>query len=208
MRKFIAKPESALQPGNSLLEQLIYGWGNEAWSAREEYLAACVGHVLTSGEPILECGSGLSTVLLGAVAKKQGRIHWALEHLPGWADRVQRCLVRFRIDSVTLCTVPLRDFDGYLWYDAPMESMPRRFGLVVCDGPPGGTRGGRYGLIPVMRQRLAPGCVILLDDVVREDERVIAHRWSTELGAPLESLGTRKPYMQLTVPEHLLQLRA
>ena len=50
--------------------------------------------------------------------------------------------------------------------------------------------------------------MIMIDDVVRAEERVIANRWSAELGAPLERLGSRKPYMRLTVPEAQLQLRA
>jgi hypothetical protein len=43
----------------------------------------------------------------------------------------------------------------------------------VCDGPKGTTRGGRYGLAPVMKDRLAPGCIVLLDDTSREAERAI-----------------------------------
>jgi hypothetical protein len=208
MRRFMARPDFVLQPGNTLLETLIYGWGNEGWCAREEYLAACVRQVLTSDGPILECGSGLTTVLLGAAAGKRGRPYVALEHLPGWADRVRRQLVRLRIDAVALHTVPLRDFGRFDWYDAPLDQLPSGFDLVICDGPPGGTRGGRYGLVPVMRRHLAPRCVIMIDDVVRAEERVMAHQWSAELGAPLERLGTRKPYMQLTMPEAQLELRA
>ena len=37
--------------------------------------------------------------------------------------------------------------------------------------PPGSTRGGRYGLLTVLGERLAPGCTILLDDAGRPDER-------------------------------------
>jgi hypothetical protein len=58
--------------------------------------------------------------------------------------------------------------------------MPPAFQLVICDGPPGETPGGRYGLWPVLGQRLAPGAVILLDDADRPGEEEVLRRWSTE----------------------------
>jgi hypothetical protein len=112
---------------------------------------------------------------------------------------VQKYLNRYKLDSVVLYTKPLKDYGDFCWYDAPLESMPDSFSLVVCDGPPGGTKGGRYGLVPIMRERLQPGCVILLDDAGREQELAIARRWEAELGAPFEILGSIKPYIEMTV---------
>ena len=77
--------------------------------------------------------------------------------------------------------------------------MPRSFSLVICDGPPSRTLGGRYGLVPVMRTRLKAGCVILLDDAEREHERQIARLWQTELGAKAEFLDGSKPLIRLVV---------
>jgi hypothetical protein len=77
--------------------------------------------------------------------------------------------------------------------------MPGVFDLVICDGPPGTTKGGRYGLVPIMRERLKPGCAILLDDAGREQERAIADRWKTELGASFEICGSSKPYIKMTI---------
>lgn len=205
MRRFLAAPRETTRPGHPVLRDLIYGWGNEAWCAREEYLAECIDRALSVPGPILECGSGLSTILIGAVAKRRGEVHWALEHLPHWSARVQRQLDRYRLDNVMLCTAPLSDHGDFYWYDVPLDAMPPRYSLVICDGPPGGTAGGRYGLVPVMRERLTPGCVILLDDVVRLQEHTIANRWGSELGADLETRGERKPFIALTVPELQLQ---
>lgn len=207
MKRFLAAPHDTTRPGHPVLLDLVYGWGNESWSARDEYLAECIDRALASEGPILECGSGLSTILIGAVAKQRGQAHWALEHLPQWAAKVQRHLDRYHLDSVTLCSAPLKDYGNFFWYDAPLDSMPAMYSLVICDGPPGGTEGGRYGLVPVMGQRLTPGCIILLDDVVRIQEHTIARRWSAELGADLVTRGDRKPFIKLTVPDrHVQQL--
>lgn len=192
-------PEACIDPRERLLNDLIYGWGNESWSALHEYLAACVKHALSSHGPILECGSGLTTILVGAIATKLGHKHWALEHSAEWSARVQRCLDRYAVGSVVLCTTPLHDHGNFAWYDAPLQVMPDNFSLVICDGPPGHTKGGRVGLVPIMRDRLKSGCVILLDDASREEECAIARLWEAELGASSEVLGSIKPYIRITV---------
>ena len=199
MHKFLQCPEAYAQPGNPVMADLIFGWGNEGWSALDEYLAGCMAHALKANGPILECGSGLSTILVGTIAKRRGLSHWALEHTPEWAARVRRYIRRYNIDSVTLCVHPLKDYGAFGWYAPPWDSMPERFSLVICDGPPGATKGGRYGLAPVMRERLERGCVVLLDDTSREREHAIALRWGTELESFVEMLGSEKPYCKLTV---------
>ncbi len=199
MTRFLRDPAACSHPGHPVLIDLIYGWGNEAWSAQDEYLAACLQHALTARGPILECGSGLSTILVGAIATKRGRSHWALEHKPEWAAKVQRCLKRYQLDRVVLCTDPLSDHGPYCWYDAPLAAMPDSFSVVICDGPPADTKGGRYGLVPIMQERLGPGCVILLDDAGRDEERAAARRWQAELGAAVQVRGSSKPYFEVTV---------
>ena len=199
MKRFLKSPDIPRGPNDPILLDLIYGWGNESWCARGEFLADCINHAATSRGPILECGSGLSTLLIGAIAKKRNQKHFALEHQPPWAERVQKYLDRYRLESVTLCSTPLTDYGGFDWYDTRRTSMPASFNLVICDGPPGDTRGGRYGLLPVMRDRLTPGCIILLDDAVREEELAIARRWQHEIDATVERLGAGKLYIKVTV---------
>ena len=199
IKRFVRDPGACADEGSRVLTDLVYGWGNEAWSAQNEYLAECIRQALACDGPTLECGSGLSTVLLGVVAKQRGYAHWTLEHTPEWATRVQAYLDRYGLDSVALSTTPLKDYGAFSWYEPPLESMPEQFSLVICDGPPADTKGGRYGLVPVMGARLRPGCVILLDDASREQERAIGTRWTSEVGASLEIAGSAKPYLRLRV---------
>ena len=77
--------------------------------------------------------------------------------------------------------------------------MPDDFSMVICDGPPGDTRGGRYGLLPIMKEKLSSKCIILLDDADRVSEQEVAARWSKELNIDFESLGSRKPYIKIRV---------
>jgi hypothetical protein len=116
-----------------------------------------------------------------------------------WATRVTDTLAALGIDSVDLCRADLKRYDGFHWYEPPLERMPS-FALVVCDGPPGRTPGGRYGLLPVMRAHLEPGCVILLDDTQRDEERRIAHRWAEELGSVVEFSSEGRSFATLAPP--------
>jgi hypothetical protein len=199
MRRFLQNPGACTDPSSPLLAELIRGWGNESWSGLGELLAGCIARAMTARGPILECGSGLSTLLIEAIAKKQGQKHWALENSPEWAARVQKYLRMYQIDSVVLHAMPLKDYGEFCWYEPPLASMPDSFSMVICDGPPGTTKGGRYGLVPVMKERLGRDCVILLDDVSRDDEAAIARRWQAELGTSYSVRGKSKPYAELVV---------
>lgn len=199
MKQFQRSPESCTRPGNSVVSDLIYGWGNKSWSALDDYLATCIDHALNANGPILECGSGLSTILVGYIAKQRRIEYWALEHSTIWAMKTQSYLDEFNIDSVSLCVEPLADYGNYSWYDAPLESMPNRFALVICDGPPGSTKGGRSGLVPIMSEKLNIGSVILLDDAVRGFERELAERWKSELDSSIQYFSFSKPYIKLVI---------
>lgn len=198
MRQFARLPAHA-EPPLGLLADLDYGWGND-WSAKPEYLAASLQAAWRADGPILECGSGLSTMLLGSVAARKGSRVWSLEHHAGWGARTRQALADWELNNVEACIADLRDYGGYTWYDPPTSRMPTDFALVVCDGPPGETPGGRYGLLPIMRAHLKPGCVILLDDAIRAEERAIAARWAAETGASCTFAGTDKPYGILVLP--------
>lgn len=204
LAEFAHDPLAALRPGSPLLAKLIYGWGNESWSALEEYLCGCIQAAYDSPGPILECGSGLSTLLLAVVAARCGSRLLTLEHDPDWGRRLRKTLRRRELTSVEVDVHALKDYGDFVWYDPtpPMSAGGEavRFTLVVCDGPPGSGKGGRYGLMPVMKAHLASGCVILLDDTSREGERRVDARWQAETGATVESVGTEKPYMRITLP--------
>lgn len=180
---------AALEPGavpdDRVLRKLTYGWGNEAWAAGSAYLRAVIRYVGASRNSIVECGSGLSTLVAGTIARRQGREHLALEHHAQWAERVQKEIDAHGLDNVRLGVCALRSFDAFDWYDVSDAELPARIGLIICDGPPAQTEGGRYGALPVLSSHLAPDCIVLLDDTQRPEEQSIARRWRAEYGLRL-----------------------
>lgn len=194
MNRFLSDPPLCTHPDNPLLADLIYGWGNEAWSTREEYLAACISHALKAEGSILECGSGLTSLLIAAIAQKQGQDYWVLEHQLKWGNKFQEYLNEYKLNS-KIVTNPLKDYGKFCWYTVPLLSMPDDIALIVCDGPPRRTKGGRYGLAPIMKEKLKPDCTILLDDAYRRDELQIAIRWAEELDASFITAGLAKPFI-------------
>jgi hypothetical protein len=171
------------------LRALHRGWGNATWSADLGYLLEVARQAAAAREPILECGSGLTTLLLGALAGRRGIPVWTLEHDPRWHARMERAVRRFRLPGVELRLAPLCDYGRYSWYEAPLPGMPARFGLVICDGPPGDTPGGRYGVLPVLASRLA-GAVVLLDDADRPGEMEVLDLWKERHGVQVETVPT------------------
>jgi len=119
--------------------------------------------------------------------------------MPEWMERTSSELASFGIDSVRSCLAPLVSFGDYDWYAPPAEIESERFGLVVCDGPPASTRGGRYGLAPVMKHNFDNGCVILLDDAERNEEHAIVRRWAAEVPCAFTRIGVEKPYFRVVV---------
>jgi hypothetical protein len=166
------------------LEDLSRGWANAAYRADLDYLELVCEHATRARSPVLECGSGLTTLLLALTAARLDVPVWTFEHDGTWYHSIRRVLSRFRVPRINLWHVPLVRYGDFAWYEVPLSRLPLRFGLVVCDGPPGSTRGGRRGLIPILGDRLG-GATILVDDAERPSERAMLADWADAFGTDL-----------------------
>ncbi|MBK8502222.1 MAG: class I SAM-dependent methyltransferase [Saprospiraceae bacterium] len=169
LRHILKDPVNTLAD-DRILDRIIYGWGNQGWSAKNTYLRTCIDYAWKTQDAILECGSGLTTIILGIVAKKRGIKMISLEHNAVWHKKVGGHLEKYQLYN-ELLKAPLKDFGEYEWYDIEHIELPAKFGLVICDGPPATTKGGRLGLMPLVRHSFTEGTVILLDDMVRNSEK-------------------------------------
>jgi len=178
-------------PSRRQLTELITGWSNEGFAANLEYLEAVAEHSVKTKGPVLECGSGVTTILMGILCGKRNIDVWSLEHYDEWRQRVSGVLSDNHIARAKVCPAPLVEYGEFVWYDPPLAQMPDAFSLVICDGPPGLTKGGRYGLLAVLGDRLKDA-TILLDDAGRPGEAEMIRRWENEARFKTEIRGDRE----------------
>lgn len=178
--KQIAQLPLGQSPTRKMLADLRLGWGNYGFVANLDYLEEVAKQALQTSGPILECGSGLTTIILGLLAGRRGVEIYSLEHLPSWRSQVLNIIQKHQIPGIHVCFSPLENYGDFFWYDLPCEILPQKFQLIVCDGPPGKTPGGRYGLLPVMQQYFSHENTILLDDAHRPGEIEVIDKWIHE----------------------------
>jgi hypothetical protein len=188
----IINDQNELNFNHDVLASLCLGWGNPDTAANVEFLDECANYARESSLPILECGSGLTTIIAGLVAKKTNNTLWSLENMKFWHNRVKKYLKMYHINSATIYYSVLKNYGDFTWYAPPLDSMPEKFSLVICDGP-SNNKGGRYGLLPVMKQKLAPGCIILLHNVDRKIEKENLERWAAYTNLSYEIRGSAIP---------------
>ncbi|NBB87017.1 MAG: tetratricopeptide repeat protein [Bacteroidetes bacterium] len=168
------EPKGALSV--EALEMLVQEWDNGAWAATPTYLALLSQLFAHTAGAVVECGSGVSTLVLHKLNQSGERRVISLEHHRGWYEHLQTTLPQDT--SVELCHTPLRSYDGFDWYDTASIDLPSNIGLIICDGPPGTTPGGRVGALHVLSEGLRPGTIIVLDDANRSRELAALLDWA------------------------------
>jgi hypothetical protein len=108
--------------------------------------------------------------------------------MPAWKEHVQ-LVAKVHSIPVNVVDAELADYGGFHWYTLP-ESQHKQYELVICDGPPSQTMGGRYGLFPVGVHLLSRNAVILMDDAERPAEQAIIQSWKREYGVSCEEIRT------------------
>jgi len=174
-------------PTTQILAELESAWGDDGFRAVGGYVEEVAHWATEARGPVLEIGSGLTTLILGALVGSRGLPVWTLEHHPEFFSYTEETLRPHGLRNVHLTLAPLRDYGEFCWYDPPLDKLPRDFSLVIADGPPGEVKGGRFGLLPALRSHFAPGVVVLLDDAEREKEKAVLQKWESEYGLAHQS---------------------
>lgn len=170
----------------------------EKWSASPDFLQTIVDHCLkTRPATILECGSGLTTLMLARCCQLNGRGHiYSLENGAEFAGKTRSFLAAYGLQefaSVLDAPLETKTINGmdYQWY-ATAEVPRQDIDMLVIDGPPGFIqRHSRYPAFPLLSDKLSPGCRVFLDDAARSDEREIVELWKSEYP------GTKHEYLEL-----------
>jgi hypothetical protein len=181
----------AIQPliatGRFTPEQLVAfrsAWSNEGFSADVSYLAEMIRLIEKHGGPVLECGTGATTLIAGILGQRYGFDTYCLEQDPAWSLAAQHALAYHRIDRVHILDTPLRSYGPYAWYGTEGLNLPKHFGVILCDGPfIDRSRGDaiykswRYGVLPFLRRTDSTFDALLLDDVNDKRAPNVLQRW-------------------------------
>ena len=173
------------------LSPLISGWTYlpiTDWAAGPEYYAhICNDIIINNKLSVVEAGSGISTILLARLIKKNNlktKI-LSIDHDAGWQEVVAHCLETDGVkDAVEFVCSPLVRNGQYSWYDKCQIVLPIDFVVdtIVVDGPIGDVPMARYGAIPFLREYLSNECyTIYLHDTDRADEQETIRRWAEML---------------------------
>lgn len=162
---------------------------SRGWAASPDLLLTYVGVILDRRpELVVECGSGLST-LWAALALEtvggSGRVV-ALEHDEEFRAGTLAALEehgvahRAEIRQAPIENVTLGSQD-WPWYAAGALAGLDGVGVLLVDGPVGALGPqARYPALPLLRERLLPGAVVLLDDADRPEEQEVLARWQAD----------------------------
>ncbi len=182
------------------LDKLINSWGNKGFSANKFYLNSCIKYSINANNSILECGSGLSTILIGILIKGKKITLYSLEHNKFWFKKISKELKRLNLDNVKIIYAPLKDYGTFEWYNIePKFFKEKYFDVIICDGPPADTKGGRFGLIPVLKEKMNNKTKILVDDTIRQGEREMIEKWKTIIDFKEEKIEEKIPHSILHI---------
>lgn len=138
---------------------------------------------------VVELGSGVSTLMVGALLREQGSARLiSVEQDGSWATRTRAHIEAMGLSGfVEVMEAPLVPLElhgeRYAWYDLPMAATAGPIDLLIVDGPsnpPGQGGNARYPAMPVLQAALAPAASIFVDDFGREGERRMVERWRRE----------------------------
>lgn len=138
-----------------MYQEAIKAAGNP-WSVDADMLAFTVMLARKATGPIIEAGSGLTTIMMAAANPDQKV--WCLEHNEFFAGSLETMAGRAGISNIAIVHCPIRDG----WYDLSedMGSLPERFAAGLVDGPPR-MFGSRMKFFDVFGDRVS---AILADD--------------------------------------------
>jgi|GEM_PF-1029859 len=154
---------------------------------------------------VLEFGSGLSTILMARLIKKNNlpcKIY-SVEHDKKWFDLLNSILAKENtLSNVVTIHAPLaasgKAKDNLDWYNEEVinNKLPENilFDLVIIDGPPAHEKSkalSRYPALPFVKDKLSKTYSIYLDDASREGEKAVVKHWAEEFNFAFTFISNR-----------------
>lgn len=144
-------------------------------------VAVCNEIVHGARTRIVECGSGVSTVVLSRLLRERGAGNLiALEHDQRWAELVQGQLQREALEGIARVLHATLEGEPPWYGAAALAQVFDEVDLLIIDGPPAydpGHEARRAPALPRFAARMAAGATVVLDDIARPGERETIAGW-------------------------------
>ena len=156
------------------------------WAGSPDFLLK-IAEELLKRKPtqVLECSSGISTVVCARILQLNGHGHvYSLEHDSVYGQKTRELLAQHGLEEwATVVDAPLSSSEGKQpWYT--LSNLPQSANAIevlIVDGPPSTTSPlARYPAIPKLINRLGPAAFVIVDDADRPEEQVILKKWHSE----------------------------
>lgn len=157
----------------------VFKYGGNNYAADAGVLALVTGIARKCRGPIIETGSGLSSVLMAAVTAERV---YSLEHVEHYAAQTLAWAQEANVGNVGICCAPLKDF----WYDLDKFDLPHKFAFGFCDGPP-----RMFGTRMKFFEVLGPRCTMIVVDDIKTDNNYArkVYEWAQANGRTVTILG-------------------
>lgn len=185
-------------------EQLIelwQTWGDNLPASRLPYIRTSISEAARCPGPILQCGSSLSSILIGILchqAEAPAKHLWILEHDPHWGNVIRSWLERYEISKAHVISAPADQFDDFVWYVLDTSRLPKNFALVLCDGS-AALPSSAKGVVQRMSDHLDHRCVILARNTKRPRDLKHLASWAKSRRAPFLVQDAAEPFVKVAL---------
>lgn len=155
------------------------------WAASPD-LAVFIYSMILEKRPqnIIEFGSGSSSLIIGYALQKLGIGQViSLDHDHKYSQLSANLVRNHRLEEY--CQIhhaPLVETqvenNSYKFYSLDKIEDIAKADMLIIDGPPSSTNPlARFPAVPLLYDKLSDGCVIILDDGNRQDEKIAVEKW-------------------------------
>ena len=181
--------------GDGVTDERVHGfhkaWGSGGFSADADYMLRLARLLDKTKGPVLECGSGGTTLLANEIGLLRGFNTYSLEQEREWVKTMDGMMAEKCATKVLFA--PLERLRDHYFYDTGRQYLPKHFSLIICDGPYIDVSlgepyysGWRYGILPWLGRAERTWDVLLLDDVNDKRAEAVLDRWVREFGVKVD----------------------
>lgn len=171
-------------------------WSNGAWPCAPDMLMAVATLARKTNGPIIEFGSGLSTLVARAANPVVPIV--AYEHNASWAEKVDSLVTQCGLAEIEIklgCLVGSPPF-------YQVSESDNHFALAICDGPPHKKHADRSKTYPVLSRVLRPGGAFTVDDLQFDGAKENFENWAKSVGAEYQIIDGAKMFGIGRMNEH------